>query len=85
MIPSGSRVIRETYERKNRAVVVGTFFAGNKIGLTLGIPLASAVLLKWGWQSGLYRDGVRIDGVPVPTTFVDTRTLRARIRPTASH
>ena len=50
MIPSGSRVIRETYEKKNRAVVVGTFFAGNKIGLTLGIPLASVVLLKWGWQ-----------------------------------
>src|SRR5438876_653629 len=38
MIPSGSRVIRETYEKKNRTVVVGTFFAGNKIGLTLGIP-----------------------------------------------
>jgi MFS family permease len=50
MIPSGARVIRETYEKKNRAVVVGTFFAGNKIGLTLGIPLASVVLLKLGWQ-----------------------------------
>jgi MFS transporter, ACS family, D-galactonate transporter len=50
MIPSGSRVIRETYEKKNRAVVVGTFFAGNKIGLTLGIPLASVLLLNWGWQ-----------------------------------
>jgi MFS family permease len=50
MIPSGSRVIRETYEKKNRATAVGTFFAGNKIGLTLGIPLASIVLLKWGWQ-----------------------------------
>jgi cyanate permease len=43
-------VIRETYEKKDRGVVVGTFFAGNKIGLTLGIPLASIVLLKWGWQ-----------------------------------
>src|SRR5438445_3066469 len=32
-------VIRETYERKNRAVIVGTFLAGNKIGVTLGIQL----------------------------------------------
>src|SRR3954463_16231269 len=31
MIPSGSRVIRETFDKKNRAFAVGTFFAGNKI------------------------------------------------------
>jgi MFS family permease len=57
MIPSGSRVIRETYEKKNRAVVVGTFFAGNKIGLTLGIPLASVVLVNWGWRWVFYTTG----------------------------
>jgi MFS transporter, ACS family, D-galactonate transporter len=51
MIPSGSRVIRETFDRKNRAFAVGTFFAGNKIGLTLGIPLASVVLVNWGWEA----------------------------------
>jgi MFS family permease len=50
MIPSGSRVIRETFDRKHRAVVVGTFFAGNKIGLTIGIPLSAMILAAWGWQ-----------------------------------
>ena len=30
MIPSGARVIRETFDLKRRALVVGTFFAGNK-------------------------------------------------------
>src|SRR5262245_48825569 len=57
MIPSGSRVIRETFEKKNRALAVGTFFAGNRIGLTLGIPLASVVLVNWGWEWVFYTTG----------------------------
>jgi ACS family D-galactonate transporter-like MFS transporter len=57
MIPSGSRVIRETFDRKNRAFAVGMFFAGNKIGLTLGIPLASVVLVNWGWEWVFYATG----------------------------
>ena len=57
MIPSGSRVIRETFDRKNRAVAVGTFFAGNKVGLTLGIPLASVLLVNWGWEGVFYVTG----------------------------
>jgi MFS family permease len=57
MIPSGSRVIRETFDRKHRALAVGAFFAGNKIGLTLGIPLASVVLVRWGWEWVFYTTG----------------------------
>src|SRR3954469_11102020 len=57
MIPSGSRVIRETFEKKNRAFAVGTFFAGNKVGLTVGIPLASVLLVKWGWEWVFYITG----------------------------
>jgi ACS family D-galactonate transporter-like MFS transporter len=57
MIPSGSRTIRETFEKKNRAVAVGIFFAGNKIGLTLGIPFASVVLVNWGWPWVFYTTG----------------------------
>jgi ACS family D-galactonate transporter-like MFS transporter len=57
MIPSGSRVIRETFGKKNRAFAVGTFFAGNKVGLTLGIPFASIVLVHWGWQWVFYTTG----------------------------
>ena len=57
MIPSGSRVIRDTFDAKHRAFAVGTFFAGNKIGLTLGIPLASVVLVRWGWEWVFYTTG----------------------------
>jgi MFS family permease len=57
MIPSGSRVIRETFDLKHRALAVATFFAGNRIGLTLGIPLASVVLVRWGWEWVFYVTG----------------------------
>ena len=57
MIPSGSRVIRETFDKKHRAFAVGTFFAGNKVGLTLGIPLASVLLVNWGWPFVFYVTG----------------------------
>ena len=57
MIPSGSRVIRETFAKENRAFAVGTFFAGNKIGLTLGIPFASIVLVNWGFAWVFYTTG----------------------------
>jgi len=57
MIPSGSRVIRETFDKKHRAFAVGTFFAGNKVGLTLGIPLASVLLVHYGWEWVFYVTG----------------------------
>ena len=57
MIPSGARVIRETFDKKHRAAAVGTFFAGNKVGLTLGIPFASVVLVNWGWEWVFYTTG----------------------------
>lgn len=50
MIPAGSRVIRETFERSRRTLVVGIFFAGNKIGAVIGFPLAAAIYALWGWQ-----------------------------------
>jgi MFS family permease len=57
LIPSGARVIRETFDKKNRALAVGTFFAGNKVGLTIGIPFASVVLVNWGWEWVFYTTG----------------------------
>ncbi len=57
MIPSGSRVIRETFEQKSRALAVGFFFAGNRIGLMLGIPLSSVLLVHLGWPWVFYVTG----------------------------
>lgn len=48
MIPAGQRVIAETFEPGRRTWAVGTFFAGNKIGLALGIPFAAILLHTLG-------------------------------------
>ena len=57
MIPSGSRVIRETFDKKHRAFAVGAFFAGNKVGLTIGFPLASVLLYSFGWPWVFWTSG----------------------------
>jgi MFS family permease len=48
MIPAGQRVIAESLPVQRRALAIGTFFAGNKIGLAVGIPFAAVVLTRWG-------------------------------------
>lgn len=58
MIPSGSRVIRETFPETQRGSAVSTFFAGNKIGLAAGIPLAAAILTMLGRPWVFYMTGV---------------------------
>lgn len=57
MIPAGQRVILETFPKAQRASVIGTFFAGNKIGLALGIPFAAVLLHSWGLPSVFYITG----------------------------
>jgi MFS family permease len=49
-IPSGAKVISRVYRKDDRAKVVGVFFAGNRVGLTVGVPLAALVLHAWGWN-----------------------------------
>ena len=58
MIPAGQRVIAETFPRERRAWAVGTFYAGNKIGLTLGFPLAAFLLHALGVSWVFYVTGV---------------------------
>jgi ACS family D-galactonate transporter-like MFS transporter len=58
MIPSGQRVIFETFPKEQRGSVVGTFFAGNKVGLALGIPFSAMILASWGVPWVFYVTGI---------------------------
>ena len=58
MLGCGYRVIYETFPKEKRASAVGTFYAGNKIGLSLGIPFAAAVYHQWGLAAIFYAAGV---------------------------
>ncbi len=57
MLGCGYRVIYETFPKERRASAVGTFYAGNKIGLALGIPFAAAVYHQWGLAAIFYTAG----------------------------
>jgi len=57
MIPAGQRIILETIPKQQRASAIATFFAGNKVGLALGIPLATILLHSLGLPSVFYVTG----------------------------
>ncbi len=57
MIPAGQRVIRETFSPAQRTRAVGAFFAGNKIGLAVGIPLSAVTLHALGLPWLFYLTG----------------------------
>jgi MFS family permease len=58
MIPAGQRVIREAFPVSERTRAVGAFFAGNKVGLAVGIPLSAVVLSAWGLPWVFYITGL---------------------------
>jgi MFS transporter, ACS family, D-galactonate transporter len=58
MIPAGQRVIREAFPASERTRAVGAFFAGNKIGLAVGIPLSAVILSAWGLPWVFYITGL---------------------------
>ncbi len=57
MIPSGQRIIFESFPKSQRSTVVSMFFAGNKIGLALGIPFTAILLHTWGLPWAFYITG----------------------------
>lgn len=51
MIPASASVTAEMYPKTDRTSVVGTYMAGIKCGLAVGVPLASVILVAYGWQA----------------------------------
>lgn len=58
MIPAGQRVIRESFPASERTRAVGAFFAGNKIGLALGIPFSAIIYHALGLPWVFYITGL---------------------------
>lgn len=58
MIPAGQQVIRESFPANQRTSAVGAFFAGNKVGLALGIPFAAIILANFGLPWVFYLTGL---------------------------
>jgi len=58
LIPSGQRIIRESFPAGQRTRAVGAFFSGNNIGLALGIPFAAVLLHALGLPWVFYLTGL---------------------------
>ncbi|MDR3562233.1 MAG: MFS transporter [Negativicutes bacterium] len=57
VIPSASRIIADIFRKEDRGKVVGIYFSGTKVGLTIGAPLAAAILSAYGWKAVFYVTG----------------------------
>jgi len=51
VIPSASRIIADIFCKEDRGKVIGIYFSGTKVGLTIGAPLAAAILAAYDWKA----------------------------------
>ncbi|MDR3589119.1 MAG: MFS transporter [Negativicutes bacterium] len=51
VIPSASRIIADIFRKEDRGKVIGIYFSGTKVGLTIGAPLAAAILAAYDWKA----------------------------------
>lgn len=58
MIPAGQRIIAERVPPESRTQAVGAFFAGNEVGLAVGIPFAAVLLHAFGLPAVFYVTGL---------------------------
>ena len=57
-IPSGSQIIRQTFDKAERGFAVSCQFSGTKIGLAAGIPLSAYILSEFGRPAVFYSTGL---------------------------
>jgi ACS family D-galactonate transporter-like MFS transporter len=57
LLPSAPKLIMENIPEKDRSKAISVYYSGNKIGPTIGIPLASMLLVAYGWQAVFYITG----------------------------
>lgn len=57
-IPAGSQIIKQNFEKAERAFAVSCQFSGTKVGLAVGIPLSAFLLATFGRASVFYATGL---------------------------
>ncbi|MGY4256648.1 ACS family D-galactonate transporter-like MFS transporter [Bradyrhizobium sp. USDA 4516] len=57
-IPSGSQIIKQTFDKAERGFAVSCQFSGTKIGLAAGIPLSAYILSEFGRPAVFYTTGL---------------------------
>lgn len=57
LLPSAPKVVVENIYPKDRSKAISIYFTGNKLGPTIGLPLAAALLVSFGWRQVFYVTG----------------------------
>jgi MFS family permease len=57
LLPSAPKLIMENIQEKNHSKAISIYYTGNKLGPTIGIPMASFILVAYGWQAVFYVTG----------------------------
>lgn len=57
LFPAAPKFIVETIYDKDRSKAISIYFAGNKLGPAIGIPLSASILLAFGWHAVFYVTG----------------------------
>ncbi|WP_083521228.1 MFS transporter [Alicyclobacillus kakegawensis] len=57
LLPSAPRIVIENIPARDRSKAISLYFTGNKLGPTLGLPLAAAVLVWLGWRQVFFVTG----------------------------
>jgi ACS family D-galactonate transporter-like MFS transporter len=58
VVPASMRFMRTNFSEKERGLPVGIYFAGTKFGPAIGAPLATYLVLHYGWQAMFIITGV---------------------------
>ena len=58
IVPSASRLIAELFSKEQRGKAVGIYMSGTKIGLAIGAPLASFILINISWHAVFFITGI---------------------------
>lgn len=58
VVPASMRYMRTNFPEKERGLPVGIYFAGTKFGPAIGAPVATYLVLGYGWQSMFVLTGI---------------------------
>jgi ACS family D-galactonate transporter-like MFS transporter len=58
LLPGATHVISRNFSKAHQGNAIGTYFSGNKVGLTVGTPLAAIILATTNWHWVFYLTGI---------------------------
>jgi sugar phosphate permease len=69
LFPVANRFIHFWFPQNNRGIANALWISGQRVGLTLAVPLLAAAIGVWGWRAALFLQAVPILLLVVPAVW----------------